>query len=419
MELTLTPRLIGGTVAAIASKSQAHRLLICAALADRATKIVCAEPSQDMDATARALAALGADFSYLNGAYTVYPLEMPRGDAVLDCGESGSTLRFLIPVVGALGISATFRLRGRLAERPLSPLWEAMEAHGCTLSRPSKDEVRCEGRLDGGHWEIAGNVSSQFISGLLLALPLTREESDIMLTTPLESAGYVDLTAQALRQFGVEVTRTETGWRLPQSRGYRSCGRAAVEGDWSNAAFWLCAGAISAPVTVEGLSASSAQGDRAIVSVLERFGAKVELCGDSVTVTPGDLHGIELDARDIPDLVPPVALVAACAKGTTRIFGAERLRLKESDRLQSIAATLSALGATVEITEDGLQITGSRLTGGAVSSCSDHRIAMMAAIAACVCPRPIILRGAEAVKKSYPRFWEDYKQMHRTREETL
>ncbi len=411
MELTLSPRPVGGTIRAVASKSQAHRLMICAAFADRATKIVCAETSQDMDATARALTALGAELSYLNGAYTVYPMEMPRGDAVLDCGESGSTLRFLLPVVGALGVSATFRLHGRLAERPLSPLWEAMEAHGCRLSRPNADEVRCEGRLDGGRWEIAGNVSSQFISGLLLALPLTGEESGIMLTTPLESAGYTDLTVQVLRQFGVEAERTEAGWHIPQSRGYRSCGKTAVEGDWSNAAFWLCAGAISDPVTVEGLSLSSMQGDRAIVSVLERFGAKVAVSGDAVTVSPDDLRAVEIDARDIPDLVPPLALVAACAKGTTRIFGAERLRLKESDRLQSVADALSALGASVEITADGLLIRGGRLSGGVVDSRSDHRIAMTAAIAACACTRPITLRGAEAVNKSYPRFWEDYKRM--------
>ena len=359
MELTLSPRPVGGTIRAIASKSQAHRLMICAAFADRATKIVCAETSQDMDATARALTALGAELSYRNGAYTVYPMEMPRGDAVLDCGESGSTLRFLLPVVGALGVSATFRLHGRLAERPLSPLREAMEAHGCRLSRPNADEVRCEGRLDGGHWEIAGNVSSQFISGLLLALPLTGEESDIMLTTPLESAGYTDLTVQVLRQFGVEAERTETGWHVPQGRGYRSCGKTAVEGDWSNAAFWLCAGAISDRVTVEGLSLSSAQGDRAILPILEQFGAKVEISGDAVTVAPDDLHAVEIDARDIPDLVPPLALVAACAQGTTRIFGAERLRLKESDRLQSVADALSAIGAGVEITADGLLIRGS------------------------------------------------------------
>ena len=413
MELTLSPRPIGGRIAAVASKSQAHRLMICAALADRATKIFCAEPSQDLDASARALAALGADFAYRNGAYTVYPMEMPRGDNVLDCGESGTTLRLLLPVVGALGVSATFRLHGRLAERPLSPLWEAMEAHGCRLSRPSADTVRCEGRLDGDRWEIAGNVSSQFISGLLLALPLTGEESDIMLTTPLESAPYADLTVQTLRQFGVEASRTEAGWHIPQGWGYTSCGKAAVEGDWSNAAFWLCAGAIYAPVTVEGLSLSSVQGDRAILSVLERFGAKVEADEGGVTVTPGDLRGVELDARDIPDLVPPIASVAACAQGTTRIFGAERLRRKESDRLQSVAAALSALGAGVEITTDGLLIRGSRLTGGVVDSQNDHRIAMMAAIAACACTRPITLRSAEAVNKSYPRFWEDYKTLTR------
>ncbi|MBQ3355885.1 MAG: 3-phosphoshikimate 1-carboxyvinyltransferase [Oscillospiraceae bacterium] len=413
MELTLSPRPIGGKIAAIASKSAAHRLMICAALSDRATKISCAETSKDVEATARVLTALGADFTYGNGAYTVYPLQLPRGDQVLDCGESGSTLRFLLPVVGALGVSATFRLHGRLAERPLSPLWEAMQAHGCCLSRPSADTVLCEGRLRGGIWEIAGNVSSQFISGLLFALPLTGEASEIVLSTPLESAGYADLTVQALRQFGVEAERTETGWRIPKGQGFRSCGRAAVEGDWSNAAFWLCAGAISAPVTVEGLSLTSAQGDRAILSVLERFGANVETGSGSVTVTPGELHAIELDARHIPDLVPPIALVAACAQGTTRIFGAERLRLKESDRLQSVADALTALGADVTITADGLLIRGGRLCGGRADICNDHRIAMMAAIAACACTQTVTLRGAEAVNKSYPRFWEDYRILTR------
>ena len=410
MELTLSPRPIGGTVASIASKSQAHRLLICAALAWQSTKIICTETSADIDATIRCLAALGADFSHMNGTITVYPMELPHGDRELDCGESGSTLRFLLPVVGALGVGATFRLHGRLAERPLSPLWEEMERHGCRLSRPTADTLRCEGRLSGGTYQIAGDVSSQFISGLLFALPLTGEGSDIMLTSKAESAGYIELTIHALRQFGIDAERTPSGWHIPSGSFYASCGKAEVEGDWSNAAFWLCAGAISSPVTVTGLNPASLQADREVLEILRRFGAEVTSDEFGVHVAPSALHAIEIDARNIPDLVPPLAAVAACAKGTTTIFGAERLRIKESDRLQSVANALRAVGGQAEITSDGLKITGSALRGGTIDSSNDHRIAMLAGILSSVCSQPITLNGAEAVQKSYPNFWEELKR---------
>ena len=414
MELTLSPRPIGGTVASIASKSQAHRLLICAALAWQSTKIICAESSADIDATIRCLAALGADFSRRDGTITVYPMELPRGDRELDCGESGSTLRFLLPVVGALGVGATFRLHGRLSERPLSPLWEEMERHGCRLSRPTPDTLRCEGRLSGGTYQIAGDISSQFISGLLFALPLTGEESDIMLTSKAESAGYIALTVHALRQFGISAEQTASGWHIPSGSFYASCGKAAVEGDWSNAAFWLCAGAISRPVTVTGLNPDSLQADREITEILRRFGAEVRSDESGVHVAPSALHAIEIDARNIPDLVPPIAAVAAVARGTTTIFGAERLRIKESDRLKSVADALRAVGGQVEITPDGLHITGCSLHGGTIDSSNDHRIAMLAGILSSVCSQPITLTGAEAVRKSYPSFWEELKKQSAT-----
>ena len=406
--LTLPHRPIGGTIRAIASKSQAHRLLICAAFSDRATEIACAERSRDIDATAACLSALGAEITYANGAFTVHPCRKPPKTAHLDCGESGSTLRFLLPVAAALGVETTFSLHGKLPERPLSPLWEELERHGCTLSRPTKNTVRCAGRLSGGTFRLAGNISSQFISGLLFALPLTGEASDIMLTTPLESAGYVELTIAALNDFEIRV---EEGLRIPAQQSFRAPERVSVEGDWSNAAFWLCAGAISAPVTVTGLNRASAQGDCAILDLLVRFGAEVKWENDALTVLPRPLHGIEINARDIPDLVPPLALLAACAEGTTRITGAERLRIKESDRLQSIADALNALGGSVEILPDGLRIHGGRLTGGTVDSQNDHRIAMLAGIASARCR--VTVRGAEAVEKSYPRFWEALSAMRK------
>ncbi len=417
MDITLMPRPIGGTIAAIASKSQAHRMLICAALAHGTTTILCRERSADIDATVACLRALGADISYADGVYRVCPIAVPPKEAVLDCGESGSTLRFLLPVAAALGGKTIFRLHGRLPQRPLSPLWEELETHGCRLSRPRADTICCEGKLYGGLFHIPGNISSQFISGLLFALPLVGEDSDIMLTSPVESGSYISMTLEALNAFGVSIAQRQNGWHIEKNHHYHATGHCTVEGDWSNAAFWLCAGAISHPVTMTGLSADSPQGDQKILSVLESFGAQVQWNGAAVTVSPRPLHGIDLDVSDIPDLVPPIALVAATARGTTVIRGAARLRIKESDRLQTVAQTLNDLGGSVTITADGLIIHGGALRGGEVSSSNDHRIAMLAAIASAVCSQPVTIHGAEAVNKSYPRFWEDHRKMQR--EETL
>lgn len=413
MDVTLQPRPISGSISAIASKSQAHRLLICAALSNCPTNIVCAELSQDIEASARCLTALGAELHYADSAFTVHPIELPQGENVLDVGESGSTLRFLLPVAAALGVRATFRLHGRLPERPLSPLWEELEAHGCRLSRPTPDTLLCEGRLHGGQYYLPGNISSQFISGLLFALPLTGEASEIHLTSSAESLSYIHMTLAALRSFGVAVKETADGWQIPAEQHFSSIGSAFVEGDWSNAAFWLCAGAISKSVSCTGLSPDSPQGDRKILECLRNFGAQITWENGTVTVSPASLHGIEIDARDIPDLVPPLALVAATAEGTTRIFGAERLRIKESDRLQSVADTLNSLGGHVEVMPDGLLIRGGHLRGGTIQSQNDHRIAMLGAIAASVCTESVTICGSEAVNKSYPRFWADLRQMQR------
>lgn len=405
MEKFLNPAPLGGHIAAVPSKSQAHRLLICAALADKPTDIFCPQNSEDMEATVRCLSALGAEISFAQGCYHVSPIRVAKHGALLDCGESGSTLRFLLPVAAALGANATFLMKGRLPQRPLSPLWEELERHGCTLFRPTPDTLHCEGRLKAGSYALDGNVSSQFISGLLFALPLLAGNSDIMLTSDLESAPYVDMTRAALAAFGVKVP----SWDIaPQS--YHSRESYRVEGDWSNAAFWLCAGAISSQMQVTGLDLSSLQGDRKILDILKTFGAEVTWNENSVTVKPMKLRAAEIDLRQIPDLLPPLAVVAACAEGTTCFFGGERLRLKESDRLESVAQTLNALGGQAEVTRDGLLIAGGKLRGGWVDSRGDHRIAMMAAIASTLCAEPVILSGAEAVNKSYPDFWRDFEE---------
>ncbi len=407
----LTHRPIGGRIAAIASKSQAHRLLICAAFADGPTQISCPERSADIDATARCLQALGATIEYRDNCFGVTPRRELVSMPEMDCGESGSTLRFLLPIVAALGCGGEFILHGRLAQRPLSPLWEELEAHGIALSRPAENRLRVEGQLKGGNFTLAGNVSSQFISGLLFALPLLQEDSVLRLSSPLESAPYVRLTEAALARFGLSLSQRGDEWHIAGKRCFRSPQSLTVEGDWSNSAFWLCAGALSRPMTVTNLSPDSAQGDREILEILRSFGADIAINQDEITVSPRPLHAIDCNVRDIPDLVPPIALVAACAEGVSHITGAARLRIKESDRLESVSAAIRALGGEVTVHEDGLTIVGGTLRGGCVDSQNDHRIAMLAAIASTVCPQGVELSGHKAVEKSYPNFWNDFNKL--------
>lgn len=377
-----------GTVSAIASKSAAHRLMICAALASTPTKILCNTTSKDIEATRACLAALQA------------------GESCLPCGESGSTLRFLLPVAAALGKSVEFLMEGRLPQRPLDPLDRELAAHGITLSRPAPDRLRIAGQLTPGTYTLPGNVSSQYISGLLFALPLLDGPSTLTVTGDIQSAPYIAMTLDALNTFGVRP-RQEGNVFSVEPTAYRGPDTVTVEGDWSNAAFWLCAGALAGPVTVTGLDPESLQGDKAICDILRQFGAKLRQNRQEFTVSPGALTAIDLDASAIPDLVPVVSIVAAAARGTTRIYNAGRLRLKESDRLETVGQMLRNLGASVEVLADGLFIHGGTpLTGGTVDSANDHRIAMSAAVASTLCP--VTVEHAEAVEKSYPTFWEEW-----------
>lgn len=409
MILQLTPMPLSGKIKAIASKSVAHRLLICAAFADRPTDILCEELNRDIEATAACLRALGAGMVRNGTLYHVTPIRALPEHATLPCGESGSTLRFLVPVVAALGVSASFVMESRLPDRPLSPLREELEAHGVCLSAAGSNPLELSGKLIGSRFSIAGNVSSQFISGLLFALSLRAEPSVLTVVGKIESAPYLEITADALSLFSARPEQNGSVYTVSACGKLISPGTIAVEGDWSNASFALSAGAIGKhPVTVYGLNPHSHQGDRAMVSLLERFGAKIEEHDGSYTVFPSPLRGITVDASQIPDLVPILATVASVAKGETRIVGASRLRLKESDRLVAVSAMLNHLGASVAETEDGLIIQGKNtLAGGRISSFNDHRIAMSAAIASSVCVSPVIIEGAESAAKSYPGFWED------------
>lgn len=412
MNRTLLPGPRTGAVRIPASKSQAHRMLICAALSRTPGRLVLDGVSEDIEATIQCLQALGAKIETQPDGLRIEPPEGFPGHAALDVGESGSTLRFLLPVLGALGVSAQIRMHGRLPERPLSPLWELLEAHGMQLRREN-DLLHIHGQLQAGSYCLPGNVSSQFVSGLLFALPLLAEESTLTVTGQLQSARYVAMTEQALRAAGIRTEKAGQCWKIPGGQQYAAPARQLVEGDWSNAAFFLCMGALSRQgVRVSGLDAASLQADRAITDILTRFGAELTIEGDAVTVRRGALRGITLDAGPVPDLVPVVSVLAALCTGQTRIENAARLRIKESDRLRTTAALIRALGGTVRELPDGLIITGQRmLAGGSVDASGDHRIAMSAAAAACGCTQPVTVCGSACVAKSYPAFWEDFSSL--------
>ena len=383
MNVTITPGPLAGAITPPPSKSQAHRLLIAAALGTGESHIENLAHSQDIDATLRCMDALKAP-----------------GDGLpeLDCGESGSTLRFLIPVALALRGGGKFTGRGRLMERPQEPYFAIFREKG--ISYEQKDgTLTVRGRLTPGDYTLPGDVSSQFVTGLLYALPLLEGDSRILLTTPLESRGYIDMTLDALEQFGVRaVCDGDRTFRVPGNQTYQPRD-LTIEADWSNAAFWYAAQFVGCDLEIQGLNAFSAQGDMRIVPYFVKLQGK---------------GPVDLDVSQCPDLVPPLAAMAALRGGeNTRIVNAARLRIKESDRLAAVTQVLNALGGRVEEHEDHLVIHGrERLAGGvAVSGHNDHRIAMMAAIAAIRCNGPVTITGAECVKKSYPDFWEDYRSL--------
>lgn len=394
MNVVVTPSPLSGAVRVPASKSVAHRLLICAALADGPTRVEIGATNRDVEATIACLRALGAGIERTDSGLTVSPAVHIPKEATLDCGESGSTLRFLLPVAAALGTRARFIGHGRLPERPNAPLVAALRAHGAAVDGDLLP-MTVSGPLTGGLWTLPGNVSSQYVTGLLFALPLLRDDSAIRLTTPLASAAYVDMTLRALARFGITVEATGDGWRVPGSQRYRAPETAAVEGDWSAAAFWLAANALGSDIRVDGLDPSSAQGDRRVTELLGRP---------------------EIDATHVPDLVPALAVAAACLPQRTVVTGAARLRLKESDRLQSVADMLEALGHNVTVTPDGLIIDGGRQKPcpdnlRVVDGANDHRIVMAAAIAAAHADVPVRILGTQAVEKSYPDFFRDFEAL--------
>ncbi len=400
---------ISGIVQAPPSKSAAHRALIAAALSgnSRVDGIV---PSQDMDATLRCLKALGC-IPRVDGLRVSFA-ENGAGEAIADCGESGSTLRFFVPIFAALGKEITFVGKGRLPLRPMTVYEECLPPHGVTMSRPACEGgiVHIKGRLCGGDYRVAGDVSSQFITGLLFALPLCEEDSRIVLTSPLQSAGYVDMTLAILHEAGIDVAKTADGYAVKGGQRYRLFDHT-VEGDWSQAAFWLTAGAVGGELAVTGLRRDSLQGDKRIETLLSAMGADIQWENDVLVCRKAPLRAIEADVSDVPDLVPILSVAASAAEGTTRLYNAARLRLKESDRLQTTAALINALGGVAEEREDELLVTGTAFRGGKVDGANDHRIVMSAAVAALRCENEVTITDAHSVRKSWPTFFEEYMQI--------
>ena len=410
MNAIFHPSVLSGQTLAIPSKSDAHRILICAALADRETVMICRETNRDIDATVACLNQLGAGIQKRSDRFIVSPIGICRKEASLPCGESGSTLRFLLPVTLALGANASFMREGRLSQRPLSPMKEELIRAGTVIS--DTEPLRTHGTLKPGSYCINGGISSQFISGLLMALSVIEGDSTLTVTGEIQSKGYIEMTLRSLKQFGAQISSTPDlqQFRITGRKHLHSPGTVPVEGDWSNSAVWLAAGALGTkPVSVKGLASDTCQGDSSILEILNRFGASFTWTEDTVTVFPAPLSGITVDVRQIPDLAPVIAAVGACAKGTTILTGVQRLRAKESDRISAICQTLQALGADIRGDDQQIVISGkSVLDGGFVPSWNDHRIVMCAALASLRCTHAVQVEQAQSISKSYPHFFRDF-----------
>lgn len=402
----------GGAVSAISSKSELHRLVIASMLSGEDTEITCRSDSLDVDATLACARALGMSNSLTKDKIMLsLGREVPSDElCVFRCGESGSTLRFMLPIASALGRRSAFVMEPGLARRPHSELCNLLASHGVDV-RIASDRILTEGRLLGGEYRLPGNISSQYVTGLLFALPLAERDSHIVIDGKLMSQPYVDMTLDVVRTFGIRVEREENGYFIRGNQRYRTPGKVSAGGDWSNAAPLLCMGALCEKgVACHGINRDSSQGDKAIVNYLEQFGAIVESGEHGTFVrSSGEIRPAEIDLTDTPDLALVVGAVAAAANGDSAIFGTDRLKYKESDRRLALCNTVNSLGASAEIGDDRIIIHGKGvLTEGTLPSFGDHRVVMAAATASVFSTAPTVVEGAEAISKSYKSFFEDY-----------
>lgn len=415
MDKIFYPAHLSGTMAAPASKSEAHRRLICAGLSAEQTVLEGFQPSADTEATIRCLRALGADVGE-EGSVLHLQGGMPRHDKLplMDCGESGSTLRFFVPIALSLTGGATFRMHGQLGKRPMEVYRDLFVPRGVMwrmgVGADCAAELTVCGQMEPGAYVLPGNVSSQFVSGLLFALPLLPGDSTLQVKPPVESAGYIRMTLEALENSGIQVKEIgDFCWSIPGGQRYHAqSGR--LSGDYSQAAVMLCGGALGHEITVTGLAPKTTQGDRAVLTHLAAMGAQISETEAGICVHGGSLHGAVLDMHDCPDIAPVLALTCQLAKGESRLKGCARLKLKECDRLAATVNMLNQLGGHVCVQGDDMVIQGvEHLKGGtAVDACSDHRMVMLAALAATLCQEPVEVAGVEALNKSWPEFLHAY-----------
>ena len=406
--IKISPHRLSGEVRVPPSKSAAHRNIICAALCKGESVVAPACHSEDIDATIGCVTALGAKVQEKNGSFYITGIdrEAVKNKSVrLDCGESGSTLRFMLPIAAALGANATFIGRGRLPERPIDPLTDILNSNGVKCSANSLP-ITISGALAPNEYKISGNVSSQYLTGLLFAIAINGGSAT--LTTELQSAGYIDLTVKITSDFGVKITKngntyTSAGDFLPTD--------SVIEGDWSQGCFFLSAAALGGEIALNGLDLSSTQGDKSVMELYKSFGAEIVTENEKIIAKGKKLKAVKINCAQIPDAVPALAVVAAMANGTTEIFGGERLRIKETDRIKTVIDGLAAMGVKVEELPDGMKITGGKIAGGIINGAGDHRIVMAFAVLAAYANGETVIEGYNAVNKSYPAFFEDFKSL--------
>ena len=407
-KIQITPNTLCGEVTVPPSKSAAHRNIIAAALSDGLSVVSPACHSDDIDATLRCVTALGAKVEEKNGAFYISGINKTAANGrayTLDCGESGSTLRFMLPIAAALGANATFIGYGQLPNRPITPLVEILKDFGVKVSS-DRLPLTISGKLNKGDYPISGDVSSQYLTGLLFACPITGGSAT--LTTPLQSAGYVDLTIKILSNFGINISFNDGTYTV---NGAYTNGTHTIEGDWSQACFFLTAAALGGEIKIKGLDFNSTQGDKSVLEIYKAFGCNIEVKENCIYAKGGSLKAADINCAQIPDAVPALAVMAAMAKGTTKIFGGERLRFKETDRIKTVIDGLKNMGITVTELSDGMVITGGGATGGSVDGANDHRIVMAFAVLAAFAKDNTIIKGFNAINKSYPTFFNDFKAL--------
>jgi len=419
--IEITPKKLSGTIKIPPSKSVSHRAIISAGLAKGLSKISNVLLSQDMIATCKAIEAIGADIEYKEESNHRYSLLIQGSNEVIlntnevRCNESGSTLRFIIPILLLQDDEVIVTGEGRLVSRPMKPYYDLFKEKSITFEHLTQGQdlpLAIKGKLTPGTYKLDGSVSSQFITGLLFALPLLSGDSVIEMTSDLESKPYVDITIEVLKSFGVNIENDDyQRFYIKGNQHYTPCDYR-VEGDFSQGAFWLVGGIMGESIHCEDLNLVSKQGDKVIVEIIKAMGGNLDINTTDIRAKNTKTQGMVIDVSQCPDLVPILGVLGSLSKGTTQIINGERLRYKESDRLMATADVLNTLGGKVTETPDGLIIEGiEKFTGGKVKSHNDHRIAMAVAMASIVSQEKIILEGAEAVNKSYPHFWEDFEKM--------